>query len=704
MLTGGNQELPRKMVLSAGRRNLLIFNSQALFRLLNVMFHRIVVLLFLVMSCASDCGAQFAARADHWYFARHAGMRFDAAGPVALSDAAINTVEGSASISDADGQLQIYTDGIRIWNRLHQVINGADQLGGSLTSTQSALIVPWPGSLTRMLVFSVDSEGGPKGVSYVVVDMQLNGGLGGISQTATRLLDRSTEKITAVQHCNGRDYWIIVHEAGNASFRVWLLTAAGLSSAPQIITVGTAHDVQAQANIGYLKASPNGRWLAIASFGGSFVEMFRFNNATGLISEPFLLNDLQWTEPYGLEFSPGNQFIYVSGIEARPTIFQFDLSRPTPQSIRDSRVAVAVENDNRYGALQTGPDGRIYVAKNAGHYLAVIHEPDQPGIACSFADDDFFLGTGESAIGLPSFVPAFFAPLPELDLRFTSTECTGAGELAIDLSHLSAAISLLSINWLLDGNPLSGQTGPRISAAQSGKYTAQIRYTVGCSATIESTEESIDLLLTPTLIETEERVSICEGQSYQGYQAAGVYTDRFQTTGGCDSSRTLFLEVMSFPAPVLGPEQTICPGQELVLYPGQFDRYQWQDGSVSDSLRVNRAGIYSVQVFNTCGAATATVELMEKNCTVYFPGAFTPNGDGRNDLFRALNADQLQSFKLQVFNRNGEQVFVSSHPSVGWDGRFRGMPQATGVFIWLCSYREPGGKFMQRRGTVTLVR
>ena len=387
-----------------------------------------------------------------------------------------------------------------------------------------------------------------------------------------------------------------------------------------------------------------------------------------------------------------------------PAIFQFDLSLPTPQAIRDSRVAIAVEDDNRYGALQTGPDNRIYVAKNSGHYLSVIHQPDQSGVGCGFAEDDFFLGTGESAIGLPSFVPAFFAPVPELDLRFTTLDCSGAGELSIDLSHLSTAISLVSINWLLDDNLLPGQTGPRLSVTQAGKYTAHIRFTVGCSATIETTEKSIDLLLTPTIIKTEESVSICDGQSYQGYQTAGVYTDHFLTAAGCDSTRTLILTVMSLPAPMLGTEQTICPGQELVLYPGSFDRYQWQDGSVGDSLRVNRAGIYSVQVFNTCGSAIATVELMEKNCSVYFPGAFTPNGDGRNDLFRALNADHVQSFKLQVFNRNGEQVFVSTQASVGWDGRFRGTLQSTGVFVWQCSYREPAGKRVYRSGTVTLVR
>ncbi len=86
------------------------------------------------------------------------------------------------------------------------------------------------------------------------------------------------------------------------------------------------------------------------------------------------------------------------------------------------------------------------------------------------------------------------------------------------------------------------------------------------------------------------------------------------------------------------------------------------------------------------------------------PTAFSPNGDGMNDLFRVLNKD-LDQLQFQVYNRWGELVFETSTPGEGWDGIYKGVEQEMGVYVWQCQYRLSGqAKNKQAKGNMTLVR
>jgi len=88
---------------------------------------------------------------------------------------------------------------------------------------------------------------------------------------------------------------------------------------------------------------------------------------------------------------------------------------------------------------------------------------------------------------------------------------------------------------------------------------------------------------------------------------------------------------------------------------------------------------------------------------LYIPNAFTPDGNGRNDVFRVLGG-QLKDFELKIFNRWGQIVFQTSDRSRGWDGMFAGKPQPTGTYVYLVRATLPDGTKVVRKGTVTLVR
>jgi gliding motility-associated-like protein len=88
---------------------------------------------------------------------------------------------------------------------------------------------------------------------------------------------------------------------------------------------------------------------------------------------------------------------------------------------------------------------------------------------------------------------------------------------------------------------------------------------------------------------------------------------------------------------------------------------------------------------------------------IYVPGGFTPNGDGRNDLFKPVVYGSLASYEFSVFNRNGQLVFTSKDTRRGWDGRVNGHIPSSNVFVWFCSYQIKGRPLRVEKGTVVLI-
>jgi gliding motility-associated-like protein len=88
---------------------------------------------------------------------------------------------------------------------------------------------------------------------------------------------------------------------------------------------------------------------------------------------------------------------------------------------------------------------------------------------------------------------------------------------------------------------------------------------------------------------------------------------------------------------------------------------------------------------------------------IYIPSAFTPNGDGKNDLFRVLGGN-IQSLEMKIFNRWGELIFSTQERAKGWDGTFAGKEQPGAVYVYVLSATLRNGKKVSKKGTVTLLR
>jgi gliding motility-associated-like protein len=175
---------------------------------------------------------------------------------------------------------------------------------------------------------------------------------------------------------------------------------------------------------------------------------------------------------------------------------------------------------------------------------------------------------------------------------------------------------------------------------------------------------------------------------------------------GCFSCDTIEVNYKAPSEFSLGPDKLICEGETVLLYPGNIDaRYLWQDGSTKPAFTVTDPGAYSVRIEDACGTYYDTIIFTRSQCKLYIPSAFTPNSDGKNDVFKVLGYENFSFFNFRIYNRWGAEVFISTVPEKGWNGRSKGQPQPAGVYVWVLEYKKKNGTgaFLQK-GTVNLIR
>lgn len=177
------------------------------------------------------------------------------------------------------------------------------------------------------------------------------------------------------------------------------------------------------------------------------------------------------------------------------------------------------------------------------------------------------------------------------------------------------------------------------------------------------------------------------------------------TQDGCTATATKTVAFLYKPSFTLGRDTSLCTGLELVLDPGiRNAAFLWQDGSSAPVMTVKQPGVYQLTATNVCGSSTRRIEIAQGVCTLLMPNAFTPNGDGLNDVFRIKHPGFIQRFSLMIYNRWGEVIFRTENPLKGWDGKWKGVLQETGNFIWQITLTTKEGVKQSARGSVLLIR
>ncbi len=222
---------------------------------------------------------------------------------------------------------------------------------------------------------------------------------------------------------------------------------------------------------------------------------------------------------------------------------------------------------------------------------------------------------------------------------------------------------------------------------------------------IEGTFNQCNLIKPATVVVNSVNTIIskqlCPGQSYLGHTRTGSYTDTLKSFNGCDSLVTVNITVN--PKVNLGPDRIMCLGDSILLSPGLYSQYQWQDNSTSPQYKVTMPGTYWVNVMDTSGCMSAdTVVISPGNClSGKIPNTFTPNGDGINDTWQIKGLQSYPQCIVLIYNRWGQQVFSSIGYSKPWDGEYGGKPLPTGVYYYVITLGSSGPPL---GGFVTVIR
>jgi gliding motility-associated-like protein len=196
------------------------------------------------------------------------------------------------------------------------------------------------------------------------------------------------------------------------------------------------------------------------------------------------------------------------------------------------------------------------------------------------------------------------------------------------------------------------------------------------------------------------------------YNTAGNFIASYTASNQfCGSGKKdLPIKVIAIPTIQLGEDLVLCPSKKIILNEGGNTSflYNWNTGETTPSIQFVALQPAQIKVLVTNDICTAKDSLnisVLQTCNIYVPNAFTPNADGKNDVFKVLNADLAKEFNLEIFNRYGEKIFVSNDANIGWEGNTKTTLSQAGAYIWILKYKDAtNNKSILLKGTVLLVR
>lgn len=583
-------------------------------------------------------------QADNWFFGNKAAVSFATGSPVNLTGSAMNQPEGVATMSDENGNLLFYTNGVTIWNRQHAVMQNGNGLNGHPSTTQ-ILAIPQPGNDSLYFVFAAAEQARPVGLCYSIINMKQDSGLGAVTVKNIPLLFPVCEKVAAVKHCNNRDIWVITRAWNSASYYAWLVTSNGVAATPVISnTINFLTDPLDNNNctLGQLKFSPNGRKVAATFFSPcSFTELSDFDAATGKVSNTITLGDpytgifnprpdMTFTQHYGLEFSPNSRLLYISAPRAIAVwnnpfrnyevtgLFQYDITVHDSLQIAQSfKIIDTVDNEalSAHWSLQLGPDNKIYISDEGAFALSSIEAPDNPGVACNFQRYKVPLSNFALA-GLPSFVSSYFG---NNTYNYTFSNNCSSQSVSFSINNTQG---YSSIKWNFD-DPASGVNNNSIVPNPTHNFSAAGIYNVmlivnrnnnscaipdtikkqiwvgavnsflGADTTI--CEKDTLTLSTTTISNVSYLWSTGSTASSISVTNTGNYWLRI-TAGACTYSDTITLTQQALPRFTLGNDAAICSTASVTLEPTTLSppgsTYTWSTNATSTSIVTKDPGLY----------------------------------------------------------------------------------------------------------------
>jgi gliding motility-associated-like protein len=198
-----------------------------------------------------------------------------------------------------------------------------------------------------------------------------------------------------------------------------------------------------------------------------------------------------------------------------------------------------------------------------------------------------------------------------------------------------------------------------------------------------------------------------------------IMTSSLTCSSSAGSGNSITMVVNPLPVIALFADTMIATGGSIVLNAvvsidagGSVVSYQWTPATgLSDAAVVDPVAqpatttTYQLTVASNMGCVAVGKVAVGVFGALAMPNAFTPNGGGKNDVFRIPPSINVKIISFAVYNRWGAQMFMTSNAGVGWDGTVAGSKQPTGAYVWEIEYEDfLTGKPVRIHGTVMLIR
>lgn len=365
-----------------------------------------VIIPFMFLFFSSFAMAQDWKRTMNWYFGDKAGLSFATDPPTALTDGAMSTIEGCATMSDTNGNLLFYTNGVTVWNKSHQVMKNGTGLLSNQTYAQAALIVPQPGNDSIYFIFTPGNY-----LRYSIVNMNREGGLGEVTDKNINLIISGTEKLAATHHANRHDVWVATHGVNNNHFIAFLVTAKGVISCPVISAVGSIMPLGPEQQL-EMHFSPSGKLSCISFWNMGFVELLKFDNRDGKFSDPIkIVTSPGWIS--GIIFSPNEKQMLLSARER--WIRSYNLTHMDELSINRDYKTIYTGNDINCQFAYSYKNEVFFNWAGKNYLGKIVFSHTDTTI--TFIDSAVSIAPRKGLYGMPQFISSYFY-YPELDITY----------------------------------------------------------------------------------------------------------------------------------------------------------------------------------------------------------------------------------------------------------------------------------------------
>jgi len=691
------------------------------------MTHKILISFYLFLLC-NLCLGQPGQNRQHWYFGQSASIHFKPTGIVLNSSSPFRRGQLVAPGYFKNGKLALLTDGLEIYDA-NGVLKTVLPNGGGV----NVKVIPHTQNDSMFYIFVINGTGTLKWCIYhayghvlvkgwSVLDNNLGGG------------------VQIIKHCFAQGWWIIATERGGNNIGVFYLqnNTVKLGEKYTSSIPNPSHNIN-------ISTHPNGTQLLIAGrydpgsiLYSKFVS-YNFDPSCGKLSSPQLVaksgelsSDVLRAK--ASEFSPNGQFVYLlyngndNSNRPKSLIVQHlssDLSNST----------IIAKSDEYFGDISLASNEKIYITRAPkgayGRSLDVINIPNNKGAACSFGSNELILPLSSHftpSSRFPPFIDAFtsnYCKNKSLDFNqgYTGLPCLG------NTLHFFVDYPLESYSsheWVVDYNGRKSRFKKKaidISLPEAGlikvflikqfcKFYDTIPY--------EFQLESIPFLFLPedsvvcqgdqielAVLTNAEKILWSTGDTSlsllvgKGKYSVSVYN------GVCSATDTIKILEHAPLSILLDSDYYICRKENKLakLDAGKgFINYLWfPTGDTSQWIVVKEMGSYFVVVNDFHGCQGNQGAFVEERCDLVYhvPTAFTPNGDGINDLFRPRGNDIIQT-RMQIYNRWGELIYRGDNVS-GWNGF--GAPEGVYHFIMtIYGFKNENAVMYNESGNVTLLR